>query len=47
MYKLVHPAGAQRGLHRDRHRHARADVAQHLPAALRCIFPLLEEDDLW
>jgi hypothetical protein len=25
-------------LHRDRHHHARADVAQHLPAALQRIY---------
>jgi hypothetical protein len=44
--ELVHPAGPQRGPHRVRHRRARADVAQHLPAALRRVRPLLEEDDL-
>lgn len=44
--ELVHPAGAERGPHRVRHRRAGADVAQHLPAALRRVRPLLEEDDL-
>ena len=44
--ELVHPAGAQRGVQHVRHRHARADVAQHLPAALRRVRALLEQDDL-
>lgn len=44
--ELVHPAGAQRGPHRVRHRRARADVAHHLRAALRRVRPLLEQDDL-
>lgn len=44
--ELVHPAGAQRGPHRVRHRRARADVADHLRAALRRVRPLLEQDDL-
>ena len=44
--ELVHPSGAQRGPHRVRHRRARADVAQHLPAALRRVRALLEQDDL-
>lgn len=44
--ELVHSPGAQRGPHRVRHRRAGADVAQHLPAALRRVRALLEEDDL-
>jgi hypothetical protein len=43
--ELVHPA-TQRGPHRVHHRGARADVAQHLPAALRRVHLLLEDEDL-
>lgn len=44
--ELVHPAGAQGGPHRVGHGRARADVADHLRAALRRVRPLLEQDDL-
>lgn len=44
--ELVHAAGAERGAHGVGDGRAGADVAEHLPAALRGVRALLEEDDL-